>query len=68
MHRQFAAIAPRLFDSQGSIVGPQGLEKMVFYMDERYGESALLIGSTVLSIASDLWQFDHTPSPPFDFE
>jgi hypothetical protein len=49
LHRQFASIDPGPFDSQGSVVGPLGLVKMVFYMSRRLAESALLIGSTVLS-------------------
>jgi hypothetical protein len=48
-HRQFASIAPWAFDSQGSVVGPQGLDMMVFYMSRNLAESALLLGSTVLS-------------------
>jgi hypothetical protein len=40
MHRQFAAIAPGPFNSQGSIVGPQGLDNMVLYMFKRPAESA----------------------------
>jgi hypothetical protein len=48
-HPQFASIAPGRFDFEGSIVGPQGLDKMVFYMSKRQAESVLLIRSTVLS-------------------
>jgi hypothetical protein len=40
MHRQFAAIAPGPFNSQGSIVGPGGLERMVLYILKRPAESA----------------------------
>jgi hypothetical protein len=53
MQRQFAAIAPAPFDSQRSVVGPPGLAKMVFYISKRPAESAVLIGSMVLSIASN---------------
>jgi hypothetical protein len=78
MHRQFAYIAPAPFDSQRSVVGPPGLAKMVFYISKSHAESAVLIGSTMLSIASNLHrlalrqspphcQFAPTPSPPFDF-
>jgi hypothetical protein len=48
-HRQFASMAPGPFDSQGSVVGPQGLDIMLCYMYGRLAESAVLIGSTVLS-------------------
>jgi hypothetical protein len=48
-HRQFASIAPWPFDSQRSVVGPQGLDIVVSYMSRRLSESAFLIASTVLS-------------------
>jgi hypothetical protein len=50
---QFASIAPGPFDSQKSVVGPQGLDRMVFYMSKRYAGSALWTGLMVLSIASN---------------
>jgi hypothetical protein len=66
--RQFAAIAPGPFDFPGSIVGPQGLNRMVFYMSVRLSKSAVLIGSTVLSNASYLdRQFAAIAPGPFDF-
>jgi hypothetical protein len=46
-HRSAKPSAP--FDFQGSVVGPRGLSKMVYYMSKRLAESASLIGSTVLS-------------------
>jgi hypothetical protein len=49
LDRQFASIAPGRFDSQGSVVGPRGLDTALFYMCGRLGESAILIASTVLS-------------------
>jgi hypothetical protein len=48
-HRQFTSIAPGPLDLEGSVVGPRALARMVFYMSESLAESALLIGSTVLS-------------------
>jgi hypothetical protein len=48
-HRQFASLAPGPFDCQGSVVGPPALAKIMFYMHRRLAESAVLIGSTVLS-------------------
>jgi hypothetical protein len=48
-HGQFTSIAPWPFDSQRSVVGPQGLNRMVFYMSQRLDGSALLIASTLLS-------------------
>jgi hypothetical protein len=54
------------FDSRGSLVGPQGLDIMVLYMSKRFAESALLIGSTVLSNNSNSHrQFAPTTSGPF---
>jgi hypothetical protein len=52
-HRQFAPIAHGPFDSQRSVVGPQGLDIIVFYMFQRLAESALMIGLMVLSIATN---------------
>jgi hypothetical protein len=45
-----SAKASTPFNSQGSIVGPLVLAKMVFYMYKRLAESAVLIGLMVLSI------------------
>jgi hypothetical protein len=72
-HRQFASTPSPTFDSRGSVVGPQGLTKMVSYMFERLAESALLIAATVLSNDWNLhrhpqWQFAPTASPPLDFQ
>jgi hypothetical protein len=53
LHRQFPSIPHVLFDFQGSVVGPQRLDIMVFYMSRRLAESALMIGLMVLSIASN---------------
>jgi hypothetical protein len=44
LDRQFASIAPGAFDSQGSVVEPQGLAEMVFYISGTLAESAFLIG------------------------
>jgi hypothetical protein len=44
LDRQFASIAPGAFDSQGSVVKPQGLVEMVFYISGTLAESAFLIG------------------------
>jgi hypothetical protein len=41
--------SPRAFDSQRSVVEPQGLKVMVFYTRRTLAERAFLIGSTVLS-------------------
>jgi hypothetical protein len=68
-HRQFASIAPGRFDFEGSVVGPQGLVRMVFYMAKRLAEGALLIGSTVLSNDSNSHpQFASRAPGRFDFE
>jgi hypothetical protein len=67
LDRQFASRAPGAFDSRGSLVGPQGLDIMVFYMSRRLAESALSIVSTVLSNNSNSHrQFAPTTSGPFD--
>jgi hypothetical protein len=56
------------FDSQGSIVGPQALVQMVVHMSRRLAESALLIGSMVLSNDSNSRrQFVSIAPGPFDF-
>jgi hypothetical protein len=69
LDRQFASIAPGRFDSQGSVVGPRGLDTALFYMCGRLAESAILIASTVLSNDSNSqWQFAPTASPPLDFQ
>jgi hypothetical protein len=68
MHRQFAYIARAPCDSQGSVVEPPGLVTVMFYMSRRLAESALLIGSTVLSIDSNSHrQFPSIAPGPFDF-
>jgi hypothetical protein len=46
-HRSVKASEP--FDFHGSVVEPPGLAKTVFYMSKRLAESAVLIGSMVLS-------------------
>jgi hypothetical protein len=48
-HRQFASIAPRRFDSQGSVIGPLALARTVFYMPRGLAEGGVLIAATVLS-------------------
>jgi hypothetical protein len=68
---QFAPTTSPPFDSQKSLVGTPGLAKMVFYMSKYLAKSAVLIGSMVLSIDSNLHrhppcQFASTPSPPVD--
>jgi hypothetical protein len=68
---QFASTPSPPVDHQGSVVGPPGLARMVFYMSRNLAESAVLIGSTVLSNDSSLHrhppcQFASTPSPPVD--
>jgi hypothetical protein len=68
-HRQFASIAPGPFDSRGSVIGPPGLAKTVFYMSRRLAESGLLIGLMMLSIASNSDRHRSAkPSAPFDFQ
>jgi hypothetical protein len=72
-HRQFASIAPWPIDSQRSVVGPQGLDIMVFYESKRLAESALMIGLMVLSIASNSHRHRSGNSPlhpphPSNFE
>jgi hypothetical protein len=46
---QFAPTPSPPFDFRGSVVGPQGLDIMVFYIAERLAGIALLIALTVLS-------------------
>jgi hypothetical protein len=41
-------------DPEGSIIAPPALARIVLYMYETFAESALLIGSRVLSIACHL--------------
>jgi hypothetical protein len=84
LRRQFAANALAPFDSQRSIVGPQGLEIIVFFMSKNLAESAVVIGLMLLSFNSNwfLHRFrSHQrslvlvtrtkaskPSSPFDFQ
>jgi hypothetical protein len=70
-HRHFASIAPGRFDFEGSVVRPPWLALVVFHMPKKRTESAVSIGSTVLSIASNLHRHRsanshlHPPHPWF---
>jgi hypothetical protein len=61
-HRHRSAKASAPFDFQGSVVGPPELAKVVFYMSGNLAESAVLIGSTVLSIDPNLHRHRSTNS------
>jgi hypothetical protein len=50
---QFVPTSSPRFDFRGSVVGPQGLDIMLFYMSKRRAERAVAIGSTVLSNCSN---------------
>jgi hypothetical protein len=72
---QFALTAFPTFDSQEGIVGPPALAKPVSYMSKSLAKIALLIASTVLSIASNSHHHRSgnsprppTPSPTFNFQ